>query len=201
MNYNTFKIVFLGDTSVGKTCIVNQYVSKSFSEFQESTIGAAFISTDIYLEDRTVKLDIWDTAGQERYKSLAPMYYRNASAAFVIFDITNDISFINAKKWIKELDKTANNNLLIYLIGNKSDLESKRRVDYLEAYNYSIENKFRYFETSAKKAYNVDHIFTQIAKDMVNNYSNESNEFTDINLNSIEIINNKKNKKSCCSRS
>ena len=101
----------------------------------------------------------------------------------------------------KELDKTANNNLLIYLIGNKSDLESKRRVDYLEAYNYSIENKFRYFETSAKKAYNVDHIFTQIAKDMVNNYSNESNEFTDINLNSIEIINNKKNKKSCCSRS
>ena len=97
MNYNTFKIVFLGDTSVGKTCIVNQYVSKSFSEFQESTIGAAFISTDIYLEDRTVKLDIWDTAGQERYKSLAPMYYRNASAGFVIFDITNDISLLMLK--------------------------------------------------------------------------------------------------------
>lgn len=197
MNYNTFKIVFLGDTSVGKTCIVNRYINKSFSEYQESTIGAAFTSTNVYLEDRTVKLDIWDTAGQERYKSLAPMYYRNASAAFIIFDITNYETFNSAKKWIKELNNISNNATLIYLIGNKCDLEHKREVQYYDALTFSNKNKFTYYETSAKNAHNTDYIFTQVAQDMIDN---SSNEFTDINLNSIEII-DKKNKKSCCGSS
>merc|ERR1712174_192060 len=103
-----FKLVLLGDTSVGKSSIVIRFVKGQFSEYQESTIGAAFLTQTVPVQDCTVKFEIWDTAGQERYHSLAPMYYRGAQAAVVIYDVTSNDSFERAQRWISELRDQAN---------------------------------------------------------------------------------------------
>jgi len=123
-----FKLVLLGESAVGKSSLVLRFVKGQFLDFQESTIGAAFLTQTVCLNDTTVKFEIWDTAGQERYHSLAPMYYRGAQAAIVVYDITNADSFDRAKNWVKELQRQGNPNIVISLAANKVDLESKRAV-------------------------------------------------------------------------
>jgi len=151
-----FKLVLLGDSAVGKSSLVLRFVRGQFSEYQESTIGgktlsyffqlifvAAFLTQTVALNDITVKFEIWDTAGQERYHSLAPMYYRGAAAAIVVYDITNKVSiiaelkksevfqdtFYRAQQWVKELQRQGSPNIVIALAGNKVDLEANRKVD------------------------------------------------------------------------
>jgi small GTP-binding protein len=123
-----FKLVLLGDSAVGKSSLVLRFVRGQFFEYQESTIGAAFLTQTVALNDTTVKFEIWDTAGQERYHSLAPMYYRGAAAAIVVYDITNTDSFTRAKNWVRELQRQGSPNVVIALAGNKNDLASKRKV-------------------------------------------------------------------------
>merc|ERR1739841_297673 len=113
-----FKLVLLGDSAVGKSSLVLRFVRGQFFEYQESTIGAAFLTQTVALNDTTVKFEIWDTAGQERYHSLAPMYYRGAAAAVVVYDITNADSFQRAKSWVKELQRQGSPNIVIALAGN-----------------------------------------------------------------------------------
>lgn len=158
-----FKVVLLGESAVGKSSLVIRFVKREFHEFQESTIGAAFLTQSMQIDDTTVKFEIWDTAGQERYHSLAPMYYRGAQAALIVFDITSKDSFIKAQNWVRELAKQANTNIVIALVGNKVDLASKRAVDFNEAKNYAEQNGLIFMETSAKTAVNVVEIFTAIA--------------------------------------
>lgn len=159
-----FKLVLLGDTAVGKSCLVVRFVRDEFFEFQEPTIGAAFLTQTVGLDDATVKFEIWDTAGQERYRSLAPMYYRGASAAIVVYDITNKDSFNGAKSWVKELQRRGDPNVVIALAGNKADLEHKRAVEVEEAAAYAQENNIFHLETSAKNAKNVKELFVEIAQ-------------------------------------
>lgn len=140
-----------------------RFVKGQFHDYQESTIGAAFLTQTVCLDDTTVKFEIWDTAGQERYHSLAPMYYRGAQAAIVVYDLTNKESFSRAKAWVKELQRQASPNIVIALAGNKTDLASKRAVDQAEADNYATENGLLFMETSAKTAMNVGEIFMAIA--------------------------------------
>ncbi|CAN6481759.1 unnamed protein product [Victoria cruziana] len=102
------KLVLLGDMGTGKSSLVLRFVKGQFYEFQESTIGAAFFTQTVAVEGRSVKFEIWDTAGQERYHSLAPMYYRGAAAAIVVYDMTNPDSFDRAKKWVEELRQQGN---------------------------------------------------------------------------------------------
>merc|ERR1711982_120126 len=113
-----FKLVLLGESAVGKSSLVLRFVKGQFLDFQESTIGAAFLTQTVCLNDTTVKFEIWDTAGQERYHSLAPMYYRGAQAAIVVYDITSMDSFERAKSWIKELQKQARPDIVISLAAN-----------------------------------------------------------------------------------
>ncbi|XP_073118313.1 ras-related protein RHN1 isoform X4 [Elaeis guineensis] len=123
------KLVLLGDMGTGKTSIALRFVKGQFFDCQESTIGAAFFSQILSLNEATVKFDIWDTAGQERYHSLAPMYYRGAAAAVVVYDISSTDSFNRAKKWVQELQRQGNPHLVMALVANKADLETKRQVD------------------------------------------------------------------------
>eukprot|EP01084_Bolivina_argentea_P113778 202714_1 len=158
------KLVLLGDAAVGKSCLVVRFVRDEFFEYQEPTIGAAFLTQTVQLEDATVKLEIWDTAGQERYRSLAPMYYRGAAAAIVVYDVTNKESFNGAKSWVNELQRRGDPNVVIALAGNKADLSARRQVPLEEALAYAEENGIQHMETSAKNALNVKNIFIEIAK-------------------------------------
>lgn len=164
-----FKLVLLGESAVGKSSIVLRFVKDQFDSYRESTIGAAFLTQTISLDETTtVKFEIWDTAGQERYKSLAPMYYRNANCAVVVYDITQASSLDKAKAWVKELQRQANENIIIALAGNKLDLVTeqpdKRAIPAADAEAYAKEAGLLFFETSAKTAENVKELFTAIAK-------------------------------------
>ncbi len=157
-----YKLVLLGDTSVGKTGIVTRLTRDEFYNFQEPTIGSAFTTQTIQTEDKTVIFDIWDTAGQERYKSLVQIYYRNATVAVIVYDITNKDSFHGAKCWIRELKTKGPHDIIIALVGNKLDLQ--RTVAFEEVKIYTEEEQILYFETSAKKNINVTQMFVELAK-------------------------------------
>ncbi|KAG7764322.1 hypothetical protein KL931_004844 [Ogataea haglerorum] len=154
----------LGESAVGKSSIVHRFVKDSFTDSRESTIGAAFLTQTIQIDtNTTVKFEIWDTAGQERYRSLASMYYRNAQAALVVFDITQELSLDKAKYWIKELQKQANSDIVIALVGNKLDLEEERKISKDEAQAFANELGLMYAEVSAKTGENVKDCFRDIA--------------------------------------
>ncbi|KAK6912088.1 Small GTPase, partial [Dillenia turbinata] len=156
------KLVLVGDMGTGKTSLVLRFVKGQFFDHQEPTIGAAFFTQILSLAEATIKFDIWDTAGQERYHSLAPMYYRGAAAALLVYDITCMDSFVRAKKWVQELQKQGNPNLVMALVGNKFDLELKREVKAEEAEQYSQEKGMFFIETSAKTSQNINDLFYEI---------------------------------------
>ncbi|KAG5220902.1 GTP binding protein [Salix suchowensis] len=127
------KIVLLGDQSVGKTSLITRFMYDTFDNTYQATIGIDFLSKTMYLDDRTVRLQLWDTAGQERFRSLIPSYIRDSSVAIVVFDITNRQSFLSTSKWIDDVRSERGNDVIIVLVGNKADLSDKRQVTLEEA--------------------------------------------------------------------
>ncbi|KAK3505272.1 Rab5-like protein ypt51 [Neurospora crassa] len=181
---SSVKLVLLGEAAVGKSSLVLRFVNNDFQENKEPTIGAAFLTQKCNLPTRTIKFEIWDTAGQERFASLAPMYYRNAQAALVVYDLTKPTSLIKAKHWVAELQRQASPGIVIALVGNKLDLTSDsagsaevseggdenaedsgdaRKIPTDEAKAYAEEEGLLFFETSAKTGHNVTEVFTAIA--------------------------------------
>lgn len=176
----SIKLVLLGEAAVGKSSIVLRFVSNDFSENKEPTIGAAFLTQRVNIDDHIVKFEIWDTAGQERFASLAPMYYRNAQAALVVYDVTKPQSFIKARHWVKELHEQASQDIIIALIGNKIDLLENdpdgRKVAKEEAEKLAEEKNLLFFETSAKTAVHINEVFLKIGETIPLKNSNDVNE-------------------------
>lgn len=160
------KLVLLGEAAVGKSSLVLRFVSNEFQENKEPTIGAAFLTQKCTVGDRTIKYEIWDTAGQERFASLAPMYYRNAQAAVVVYDITKPSSFIRARHWIKELKDQSPEGIVIALVGNKLDLEDERKVEASEVEEEARSQGLMFFQTSAKTGEGVLDVFEGIGKNI-----------------------------------
>ncbi|ORX33977.1 small GTPase superfamily [Kockovaella imperatae] len=163
----SFKLVLLGESAVGKSSLVLRFVRNEFSDFRESTIGAAFLTQTVELNETTsIKFEIWDTAGQERYKSLAPIYFRNSNAAVIVYDITQppDTSFEKAKSWVKELQRQADPSIVIMLVGNKLDMESSRKTPRELGERFAEEEGLLFTEASAKSGDGVEELFMEIAK-------------------------------------
>ncbi|GAA5837572.1 hypothetical protein JCM9279_006793 [Rhodotorula babjevae] len=159
-----FKLVFLGEQSVGKTSLITRFMYDTFDNTYQATIGIDFLSKTMYLEDRTVRLQLWDTAGQERFRSLIPSYIRDSSVAVVVYDITNRASFMNTSKWVDDVRSERGNDVIIVLVGNKTDLNDKRQVTTDEAEQKSKELNVMFIETSAKAGHNVKTLFRKIAQ-------------------------------------
>ena len=158
------KVVLLGDTGVGKSSLVLRFVTNNFKPYSESTIGASFMSKMIMVDGTPIKYQIWDTAGQEKYHSLAPMYYRGAAAAIVVYDITRKASFATLKNWVKELKQLGPENIVIAIAGNKCDLDDAREQPMEAAREYAEEINALFVETSAKEDTNVHELFVNISK-------------------------------------
>mmetsp|Transcript_19393 Transcript_19393/g.18741 ORF Transcript_19393/g.18741 Transcript_19393/m.18741 type:complete len:203 (-) Transcript_19393:1144-1752(-) len=157
------KAVLLGDTGVGKSSLVLRFVTNNFKPYSESTIGASFMSKTISVNGKNIKYQIWDTAGQEKYHSLAPMYYRGAACAIIVYDISRASTFKTLKTWVDELKNQGPKDIAIAIAGNKADLEDSREVDKNMAAAYAEEIGAFYLETSAKDDLNVQDIFVQIS--------------------------------------
>ncbi|GAB5034081.1 ras-related protein rab-5c-like [Nannochloropsis oceanica] len=158
------KLVLLGDSGVGKSSLVLRFVTQSFKPYSESTIGASFMSKVVELDGQTVKVQIWDTAGQEKYHSLAPMYYRGAAAAVVVYDLTRAESFATLQRWVSELRERNPKDMEIMIAGNKNDLESERQVARSDAEVYAKSIGAGYVETSAKDDVGVRDLFLSLCR-------------------------------------
>ncbi|KAK9071543.1 hypothetical protein SSX86_007971 [Deinandra increscens subsp. villosa] len=157
------KLVFLGDQSVGKTSVITRFMYDKFDTTYQATIGIDFLSKTIYLEDRAVRLQLWDTAGQERFRSLIPSYIRDSSVAVIVYDVANRESFLNTSKWIAEVRAERGSDVIIVLVGNKTDLVDKREVSIEEADGRAREHGVMFVETSAKAGFNIKPLFSKIA--------------------------------------
>jgi small GTP-binding protein len=156
--------VVIGDTGVGKSCLLLQFVDRRFSAVHDLTIGVDFGSRIIDLEGERVKLQIWDTAGQESFRSIARSYYRDASGALLVFDVTRRETFTHLERWLQETRQFASQQICITLVGNKTDLNKKRAITRAEAEQFAKEFDLVYIETSAKTADGVDEAFLGTAE-------------------------------------
>eukprot|EP01006_Ploeotia_vitrea_P046293 TRINITY_DN67015_c11_g1_i1.p1 TRINITY_DN67015_c11_g1~~TRINITY_DN67015_c11_g1_i1.p1 ORF type:complete len:238 (-),score=102.75 TRINITY_DN67015_c11_g1_i1:61-774(-) len=158
-----YKAVFLGDENGGKSSIITRFMYDSFDDTYKVTIGIDFVSKTMYLEDRIVRLQLWDTAGQERFRSLIPSYIRDSSVAIVVYDITNRASFLNSEQWIEDVRNERGDDVVIMLVGNKTDLGDKRQVSREDGEKKASELGVMFVETSAKAGFNIKGLFRKLA--------------------------------------
>ena len=168
-----FKVVLLGESGVGKTSIISQFVDQTYQEDLQTSTGGTFSSkTFIYGNNQLLKFEIWDTAGQERYRALTTIFYKEANAAILVYDITRVDSFEQLQEyWVKQIQESAPENIITVICGNKSDLINQEKVDEEKAREYAKEIGALFCLTSAKNAYGINDLFIQIAK----KYTGEEN--------------------------
>ncbi|EGC35932.1 Rab GTPase [Dictyostelium purpureum] len=167
----SFKVVLLGEGCVGKTSIVLRYIQNTFNDKHLMTQHAGFFQKNININGKRVCLTIWDTAGQERFHALGPIYYRGSQGALVVYDITDNDSFIKAKNWIKELKTMLGNDISLCIIGNKCDLEKTRVITLAEAEAYAKSVGAIHYSTSAKLNKGIEDLFLDLTRRMLSNVS------------------------------
>ena len=178
----SFKLIVIGDSGVGKSCLTNTAVKNTFDDAYNATVGFEFFTFNVKIKDKIVRLQIWDTCGQELYRSLITNFYRNASLAIMVYAINSKESFENIETWLRELRTYSNPDAKVFLIGNKIDLESERQVDKSKGEEFCKINKLNFFlESSAKTGINAKNIFIQAGKILYDDYikyqkENEENE-------------------------
>jgi len=161
-----FKLLLIGDSGVGKSCLLLRFADHTYTESYISTIGVDFKIRTIELDGKTIKLQIWDTAGQERFRTITSSYYRGAHGIIVVYDVTDVESFNNVKQWLNEIDRNATENVTKLLVGNKCDLVNKKAVDYETAKDFAEKLTIPFLETSAKNATNVEKAFLTMAAEI-----------------------------------
>ncbi|XP_029360909.1 RAB11a, member RAS oncogene family, like [Echeneis naucrates] len=157
-----FKVVLIGDSGVGKSNLLSRFTRNEFNLESKSTIGVEFATRSIQVEGKTIKAQIWDTAGQERYRAITSAYYRGAVGALLVYDIAKHLTYENAERWLKELQDHADSNIVIMLVGNKSDLRHLRAVPTDEAKAFAEKHGLSFLETSALDSSNVELAFQTI---------------------------------------
>ena len=168
-----YKVLLLGDSSVGKTCFLLRYCDKSFQDVHLSTIGLDYRLKTITLKNnKNIKLQIWDTAGQDRFRAITKNYYKSANGVLLIYDISNLQTYENAKNWISQIREEANPNVIIYLVGNKIDLPKEKRVVNIEdGEKIAEEFEIKFKEASAKSGTNVNEIFEELVEQIDEKFS------------------------------
>mmetsp|Transcript_6496 Transcript_6496/g.8662 ORF Transcript_6496/g.8662 Transcript_6496/m.8662 type:complete len:200 (-) Transcript_6496:164-763(-) len=162
-----WKILLIGDSSVGKTCLLLRFVDDKYTESFVSTIGVDYKIKTIEDDNKnTVKLQIWDTAGQERFRTITSSYYHGAHGIIVVYDVTDNVTFTNVKQWLEEISRYASQTVAKLLVGNKSDLDSDRVVSYQVAKDFADESQLAFIETSAKTGDNVKEAFVQMVREV-----------------------------------
>ncbi|KXN91977.1 Ras-related protein Rab-11A [Leucoagaricus sp. SymC.cos] len=177
-----FKVVLIGDSGVGKSNLLSRFTRNEFNLESKSTIGVEFATRSINVDGKTVKAQIWDTAGQERYRAITSAYYRGAVGALLVYDIAKHATYVNVTRWLKELRDHADANIVIMLVGNKSDLKHLRAVPTDEAKAFATENNLSFIETSALDASNVESAFQTILTDIYRIVSAKSLESSTSNI-------------------
>ena len=212
----SFKIIVIGDSGVGKSCLTNRATTNLFEDTYNATVGFEFLSFNVKIDEKVIKLQIWDTCGQELYRSLITNFYRNSSLAIIVYAINSKDSFEDIEMWLRELRTHSNPDAKVFLIGNKLDLENERKITKEQGETFAKNNKLNLFiEASAKTGFNSKKVFIKAAKmlydehlkykDVENKADNDGGD-TDLNNNSnkndkmkLQDKNNKKkNKGGCC---
>ncbi|KAG0580846.1 hypothetical protein M758_4G207900 [Ceratodon purpureus] len=157
-----FKVVLIGDSGVGKSNLLSRFTRNEFCLESKSTIGVEFATRSIQVDGKTIKAQIWDTAGQERYRAITSAYYRGAVGALLVYDITKHVTYENVERWLKELRDHADSNIVIMLVGNKSDLKHLRGVSTDDAQAFAEKEGLSFIETSALESTNVEKAFQRI---------------------------------------
>ncbi|KAG2175669.1 hypothetical protein INT43_001316 [Umbelopsis isabellina] len=169
-----FKVVLIGDSGVGKTNLLSRFTRNEFNLESKSTIGVEFATRSIQVDSKTIKAQIWDTAGQERYRAITSAYYRGAVGALLVYDIAKHSTYENVTRWLKELRDHADSNIVIMLVGNKSDLRHLRAVPTDEAKQFAADNGLSFIETSALDSSNVELSFQRILTEIYRIVSNKA---------------------------
>ncbi|RWR90327.1 ras-related protein RABA2a [Cinnamomum micranthum f. kanehirae] len=200
-----FKVVLIGDSGVGKSNLLSRFTRNEFCLESKSTIGVEFATRTLQVEGKTIKAQIWDTAGQERYRAITSAYYRGALGALLVYDVTKPTTFENVSRWLKELRDHADSNIVIMLIGNKTDLKHLRAVATEDAQSYAEKEGLSFIETSALEAINVEKAFQMILAEIYRiiskkTLSSEEPAATSIKEGKTILVSGEANtKKTCCS--
>eukprot|EP00879_Flechtneria_rotunda_P002040 GHRR01002218.1.p1 GENE.GHRR01002218.1~~GHRR01002218.1.p1 ORF type:complete len:215 (+),score=57.19 GHRR01002218.1:336-980(+) len=199
------KLLLIGDSGVGKSCLLLRFSEDSFTPSFITTIGIDFKIKKIFLDNKWVKLQIWDTAGQERFRTITSAYYRGAMGILLVYDVTDEASFNNIRNWMRNIEQHASDNVNKILVGNKSDMaDEKRAVPYSKGQALADEYNIRFFETSAKDNVNVEEVFTSIAKDVMQRLQQEQVDQQQVaTVSPLKLTSNldkakQRRKKGCC---